>query len=193
MALPEIIGNKFMYFAFGSNLLSKRIHIQNKTATRKGIGCLKDYQLDFGAIKNFSNFWNGVPATIIPKKGSQVFGAVWEINVDQLDELDRQEGVECGIYQPLSLKISVQSYEDQSVQEIVCRTYQLVNNPKVLENCDRPFDRQPSKTYLNVILNGARESKLSEKYIEWLEEFKHNGNEATKQDVVDQLNLKDYL
>lgn len=193
MALPEIIGTKFMYFAFGSNLLSNRIHIQNKTATRKGIGCLNNYQLDFGTIKNFSKFWNGVPATIIPKQGSQVYGAVWEINVDQLSELDRQEGVECGIYQPLSIKISVESYEDQSVQEIVCRTYQLVHNPEVLENCDRPFERQPSKTYLNVILNGACETKLSEKYFEFLKKFKHNDNKATSQELIDQLNLKDYL
>lgn len=31
----------FMYFAYGSNLLSKRIHIQNPTAKRRTIGKLK--------------------------------------------------------------------------------------------------------------------------------------------------------
>lgn len=31
----------FLYFAYGSNLLEKRIHIQNPTAVRKGIGRLK--------------------------------------------------------------------------------------------------------------------------------------------------------
>lgn len=31
----------FLYFAYGSNLLGKRIHIQNPTAVRRGIGRLK--------------------------------------------------------------------------------------------------------------------------------------------------------
>lgn len=32
--------NKFLYFAYGSNLLSHRIHINNSSAERAGIGCL---------------------------------------------------------------------------------------------------------------------------------------------------------
>jgi hypothetical protein len=32
--------NKFMYFAYGSNLLAERIHIQNPTAVRIGAGKL---------------------------------------------------------------------------------------------------------------------------------------------------------
>lgn len=31
----------FMYFGYGSNLLAKRIHIQNPSAVRKNIGVLK--------------------------------------------------------------------------------------------------------------------------------------------------------
>lgn len=33
--------NTFLYFAYGSNLLTKRIHINNPSAVRKGIGKLK--------------------------------------------------------------------------------------------------------------------------------------------------------
>jgi len=32
--------NKFMYFAYGSNMLAQRIHIQNPTAVRIGTGKL---------------------------------------------------------------------------------------------------------------------------------------------------------
>jgi hypothetical protein len=39
--LPEVIGENFLYFGFGSNLLANRIHINNPTAIRKGIGKLK--------------------------------------------------------------------------------------------------------------------------------------------------------
>lgn len=38
----EAMGNgTFLYFGFGSNLLSHRIHIQNPTAVRAGTGKLK--------------------------------------------------------------------------------------------------------------------------------------------------------
>jgi hypothetical protein len=40
-SLPEVIGEKFLYFGFGSNLLSERIHINNPSARRRTIGKLK--------------------------------------------------------------------------------------------------------------------------------------------------------
>lgn len=40
-SISSRMGNDtFLYFAYGSNLLSKRIHIQNPTAERRGIGRL---------------------------------------------------------------------------------------------------------------------------------------------------------
>lgn len=35
------MSNKFLYFAYGSNMLTKRIHINNPTAVQKDIGFLK--------------------------------------------------------------------------------------------------------------------------------------------------------
>lgn len=37
----DVVKKTFMYFAYGSNLLKKRIHIQNPTAVRSGFGKLK--------------------------------------------------------------------------------------------------------------------------------------------------------
>lgn len=39
--LPEVHGEKFYYFGFGSNMLTKRIHIQNPTAVKIGPGKLE--------------------------------------------------------------------------------------------------------------------------------------------------------
>ena len=39
--------NTFFYFAYGSNLLTERIRINNPSARAKGIGVLKEYKLDF--------------------------------------------------------------------------------------------------------------------------------------------------
>lgn len=39
--LPEVKGNHFYYFGYGSNMLTKRIHMQNPTAVKIGPGVLK--------------------------------------------------------------------------------------------------------------------------------------------------------
>lgn len=183
----------FYYFGFGSNLLQKRIQISNKSAVRYAIGKLVNHKLDFADAsadeKYYSKNWNGCPATIIENEGSTVFGAVWKIDDKDLDELDRQEGVECGIYKPMEVKVLINGNE-----EIHCRTYQLVHNPpSPIDPENRPFERQPSKTYLNVILNGAHETGLPADYIAFLRSFKHNGNLAINIQLVAQLNLKEML
>lgn len=194
MANVSIMDKFFYYFGFGSNLLSKRIKIQNKSAERIGVGKLNGYRLDFAdaAIdkRYFSPRWNGCPATIIENEGSHVYGAVWKINCSDLNELDRQEGVECEIYKPLEVNVFVQELN----REIVCRTYQLFHNPaSLLDPHDRPFERQPSKTYLTVILNGALESNLPQEYFNFLKSFKHNGRLAIDVNLMNSLGLKEFL
>lgn len=184
----------FYYFAYGSNLLTSRIRVQNKSAERVGVGRLQNYCLDFADSeadqKYFSPTWNGCPATIIEKENSVVYGAVWKINILDLDFLDKQEGVECNIYKVLELNV----YVDELKDDVICRLYQLVHNPSaILEPDKRPFTRQPSKTYLTVILNGAEETGLPEDYILFLKKFKHNGNLAFNTELVKNLCLKDVL
>jgi hypothetical protein len=107
-----------------------------------------------------------------------------------LQELDRQEGVECEIYKPLEIKVFVQELQ----KEITCRTYQLFHNPPTpLDPTNRPFERQPSKTYLNVILNGALESNLPEEYLIFLKSFTHNNRLAADVNLMNSLELKDIV
>ena len=40
--------NTFYYFAFGSNLLTERIHIKNPSAVMKSVGKVERYTLAFG-------------------------------------------------------------------------------------------------------------------------------------------------
>lgn len=75
----------FLYFGFGSNLLTKRIHLNNPTAIRRGTGKLKDYRLDFF---HHCPRWNGSSATIVPEQGKIVWGAIWEIDLSNLPNLD---------------------------------------------------------------------------------------------------------
>lgn len=115
---------------------------------------------------------------------------MWKICRDDLEELDRQEGVECEIYRPLEVDVFVKELQ----KNIPCRTYELVHNPtSPLHPPDRPFERQPSKTYLTVILNGALESKLPEEYYNFLKSFKHNDRLAIDVNLMKSLDLKELL
>lgn len=88
----------------------------------------------------------------------------------------RQEGVQNNIYIPLIKEIITPNGE-----KIKCRVYQMVKQPtgKVdLADDALPYERRPSKTYLDTIINGAIESGLPVKYNEFLKSIQHNGKLA---------------
>ncbi|KAG4071272.1 hypothetical protein HA402_003976 [Bradysia odoriphaga] len=167
----QSVNETFMYFAYGSNLLSKRILSDNPTAVRKTIGVLENYRLDFNIQ---SRNWNGAVSTIYEDDDYHVYGAIWEIDISNMDELDRQEGVEKNLYKPLTKSIITPTGE-----EINCRVYQQINYPdEFYELEDLPIDRQPSRSYLNCILKGAYESQLPIEYIYDLWKIPHNNQNA---------------
>lgn len=87
-----------------------------------------------------------------------------------------QEGVHIDIYAPL-----IKEVETPDGEILECRMYQMLNTPKNKIKLSDPKispERQPSKTYLEVIHRGADESKLPEEYVKFLKKIVHNGREA---------------
>ncbi|XP_066908588.1 gamma-glutamylcyclotransferase isoform X2 [Halyomorpha halys] len=162
------MSSTFKYFAYGSNLLEKRIRINNPTAKRIGIALLKNYRLDFNY---WSNRWGGNAATIVPDDSSFVWGAVWEIDNSNSTDLDRQEGTFNGVYKAIEVHV-----ENREGMLFKCRSYQLCNLPQYSPSL--PVTRYPSKVYLNTILEGAIESKLPEEWVQFLKSIPHNGFEG---------------
>ena len=80
----------FLYFAYGSNLLTDRIRINNPSARVRNIALLRNHKLDFN---NLSKRWGGAVATIIPHKEELVWGVLWELDMEHQASLDKQEGV----------------------------------------------------------------------------------------------------
>ncbi|XP_065360179.1 gamma-glutamylcyclotransferase-like [Calliphora vicina] len=186
--LPGVNGDKFYYFGYGSNMLAKRIHIQNPTAVKIGAGILKNYRLDFNV---YSSRWQGSAATVVEHSNRTVQGTLWEIDVSNLDDIDNQEGVHLGIYKALSVPVLQLSNN----KTITARVYLLVKQPVTdLEELERdsiPFDRQPSKTYLQCLVKGAIESGIEQPYIDWLKSIKHNGNvEPNMENVLELKNVE---
>ncbi|GBP37478.1 Gamma-glutamylcyclotransferase [Eumeta japonica] len=162
----------FLYFAYGSNLLKRRILINNPSAEFIGIGKLDNHQLDF---MKYSDHWRGTSATIVPTESAHTWGALWKIKNEDLPALDKQEGVDTNWYFPKT--VSVVSSDGIKYE---CRTYQQTINPQPrLDDDEIPEDRRPSSTYLDCIIIGAMECQLPEYYIEKLKKIKHNGQKAS--------------
>ncbi|XP_050310247.1 gamma-glutamylcyclotransferase-like [Anthonomus grandis grandis] len=173
---------KFLYFAYGSNLLKQRIHIQNPSAERAGIGFLKDYQISF---VTHSKRWQGASATIIPKKSRVVWGALWYLDNSHMESLDGQEGVHKNLYRVLHVDIELPNGE-----KVKARTYQqTVDAPDVDDFKDLPHECRPSFPYLRTILVGAEESDLPKEYREFLQTIPHNGYDGPV-DIGLPLNFK---
>ncbi|XP_033754271.1 gamma-glutamylcyclotransferase-like [Pecten maximus] len=155
----------FMYFSYGSNLLKERLLLRNPTAVFQSIANLQDYKLAFEAIQDPKRSrWHGSVATIVEKSGANVWGAVWELDVKDLPNLDRQEG----IYKGFDVKVV-----SSEGQELICRTYKLDKTG------DPAFDSRPSPHYKDVILRGARELQLPDDYLKFLQNIPDNGYQGT--------------
>ncbi|KAG7210758.1 hypothetical protein KM043_012252 [Ampulex compressa] len=165
--------NTFLYFAYGSNMLLKRLHINNPTAVFKNIGCLKNFRLDF---MTYSERWHGASATIVPTLDSNscVWGVVWELNECNLETLDYQEGVADQIYFPRMVYVET---PDEDVFE--CRVYQQCNKPQEYTELGLlPIHRRPSPLYIETLLKGAHENHLPTDYVNYLKDIPHNGYEG---------------
>lgn len=162
------MSNTFLYFAYGSNLLAKRIHLNNPTAVMKNIGYIKNFRLDF---EKYSKQWCGASATIVETENSTVWGVIWELDNHNLTTLDSQEGVQDNIYHAMSVNVTT-----PSGTILKCRVYQQCNNPKeYIKPMDLPMSKRPSPLYLNTILKGAEENNLPTDYIKFLRTIPHNG------------------
>ncbi|XP_047026369.1 gamma-glutamylcyclotransferase-like [Helicoverpa zea] len=174
------IENTFLYFAYGSNLLKKRIHINNPSAKFLGIGQLNDHLLDF--IK-YSEHWRGTSATIVPTPGAHIWGAIWRLHNDDMPALDKQEGVDTNWYFAKTVKVIL-----PNGSSVDCRTYQqTINPPQRKPGEELPLDRRPCITYLDCIINGAIECNLPEDYINELKKIPNNGQEASPK-MIEKLN-----
>jgi len=161
-------GSKFLYFAFGSNMCTKRIHINNPSAVFKHVAVVEGYKLFFGYSD--SNRWRGEVATIVEETGANVHGIIWELDKDHQVTLDKQEGVPT-VYQRIEVQARPlgRSSSNKNSEKLTCVSYQLL--PENLVNAKN----LPSKVYKNVLLTGAKEHSMPDFYIEKLENHPDNG------------------
>lgn len=152
----------FLYFGYGSNLDEARLHIHCPSARLVGTARLAAHRLAFSIESK--NTWHGGVADIRPDPESEVWGALWLIDDEHAEALDRQEGIfrDPPAYQRITVDL-----ETAAGDRVTCRSYEVVEPD--------PAGILPSPAYRDTILRGARAIGLPEDYLRGLEAIGDNG------------------
>ena len=143
-----------LYFAYASNMDPMQFHCRCPKAKPLGRARLPERRL---AFTRCSRRWRGGVADVVEDASSAVWGVLYEVDEACLATLDRCEGVCKGAYRREQVKVF--HYAGQPQEAI---TYVA----------NRTGDFRPSRSYLEVILRGARAYGLPAEYIAALERIK---------------------
>lgn len=143
------------YFAYGSNMNIHQMTERCPSARFFTRASLRGYRLDF---PRRSERWNGGVAGIIRDPANTVQGVVYEISKQDLSRLDEYEGASAGRYRREQLPVEL---EHGGILEVW--TY--------LANSEIGWPFPPSTEYLQTMLTGAAQHKLSKEYVEHLRTF----------------------
>ncbi len=143
------------YFAYGSNM-SRTIFVERRgmQPSASTWGWLDGYRLSFDLPVGPGE--RGV-ANLARQVGARTCGVLHCITADEADRLDRTEGVHLGYYRSIVVPVVT-----PAKQTIAAFTYQ---SPRVSPG------RKPSRRYLGLLLDGAREHGLPSEYIALLHGF----------------------
>ena len=143
----------FIYFAYGSNMSTRRLRERTPSAEPLGIGQLIEHQLVFHKIGR-----DGSAKCDIQNTGrvcDRVWGVLFKIASYERHLLDRAEGLGCGYEYKTVL---VKSYESV----IEAGAYYATH----IDTSLRPFD-----WYLNFVLKGAAEHGIPNSYLNSLKSW----------------------
>jgi gamma-glutamylcyclotransferase len=137
-----------LYFAYGSNMFTKRLQIRVPSASKINNATLPGYSLFF---HKRSNKDGSGKCNIKHQNDSVVYGVIFEIDGKQKTDLDRAEGLRYG-YEEAQLKINTQN-EMKNV-------FTYITTDDNIDNSLNPFS-----WYKMLVLEGAKEHGLPEEYI----------------------------
>lgn len=146
------MGGTFLYFAYGSNMLSRRLRASQRTpsAVALGTGFVANRRLTFDKVSS-----DGSGKCDVEDSGNpddRVYGVLYEINESEKPNLDREEGIGKG-YKEVRVNVVTASGTREAV------TYVATAKESAL---------RPYHWYKALVIAGALEHSLPEAYVEWL-------------------------
>jgi cation transport regulator ChaC len=150
------------YFAYGSNMSEKRLVDRVGPVSKIGTGMMHGWKLKFSKIG-----MDGTgKANIHPVEGSTVHGIVFRLSTEQMNELDKYEGVpthysrktvtvhhhhDSDLFSTFSLEsINITSVAPTREAVAYIALEEMVSETPLL----------PTEEYLNFILSGCRENEF---------------------------------
>ena len=144
-----------IYFAYGADMNPGRMAEICPGYHSLGVARLPDHRLIF---PRFSRTWGCASASLAPRPGETVFGALYEVPADDLYALHSQHGFD---------PEGPPEFNDQEFRELTvlrvggsepvsAKTYVAVPDGTVA---------LPSATYMNLIIDGARYHNLPRAYL----------------------------
>lgn len=144
---------QFVYFGYGSNMLTERLKARCETAIPIGVASLSNYSLYFSK----RSIDRSGKATLVPSDGGLVHGVMFEIPVSERVHLDQAEGLGYGYDRRDDVGI-VCSLTDKV---IIASTY--IALPDQIDAALKPYD-----WYHALVMAGARQHALPAAHIESL-------------------------
>jgi gamma-glutamylcyclotransferase len=141
------------YFAYGSNMSLTVMTANCRRHRFLGVARLADHRLMFN--RRSVRTGTGV-ADVVPAKGTNVWGALYELDDEDLPAIDRKEGYDWAYTRE---PLAVQLCDDGS--EHLALTYTVRRK--------EPTEVRPSPEYLDGLINAGRELGLPEGYQQFLD------------------------
>lgn len=139
-----------LYFAYGSNMLTRRLLGRTSSARAVGVARLPGHELRWHKVsKDGSGKCDIVPAA----KENMVYGVLYEIALADKPALDQAEGLGWG-YREVQIEVQTDT------GPVLALSYQATN----IDHGTKPYD-----WYKAIVVSGAREHELPPDYVQALE------------------------
>lgn len=144
--------SEVLYFAYGSNMEPSQIQARCPGHRFLGVAEVPHYNLVF---TRWSRSWKSGTADILPMRGGEVFGVLYELTMDNLKNLDKYT-IFPQAYVRADLHVKL------GKERLPAMTYFAIREGAFL----------PSRKYLGQIVKGAEAFKLPKKYVAHLRMIK---------------------
>ncbi len=160
----ESATNTFVYFAYGSNMHSRRLRASERapSAVTIGIGFVQGRRLTFDKVSQDGSGKCDIEFTNNPN--DRAYGVLFKILSAEKPKLDKAEGVGNG-YKEQNIRVVTSNGESVAI------TYVATTKDPTL---------RPYHWYKALVVAGAVEHGLPNAYVEWLRTFESQADPNTK-------------
>jgi gamma-glutamylcyclotransferase len=144
----------FLYFAYGSNMLLRRLKQRTPSATVVNVGYVSCRRLTFDKVSRDGSGKCDIESSI--NLTDRAYGVLYEVSSSEKPELDKAEGLGNG-YDQHDVLVTTKSGETHTAT-----TYIATHKEPAL---------WPYHWYKALVIAGALEHQLPTDYIEWIRTF----------------------